>query len=106
MGKPDPGGILEASNRAVSAGLARFKDSKPQIHVLGHSLGSACALQLAAKLAAGGYPAGRLVLSAPFLSIPHVLVHWLLEYASKRTSRCGRVAGCLFTSCGHVLLLE
>mmetsp|Transcript_61706 Transcript_61706/g.113667 ORF Transcript_61706/g.113667 Transcript_61706/m.113667 type:complete len:637 (+) Transcript_61706:1356-3266(+) len=105
LGKPDPAGILEASHRAVVAALAHFAECRPQVHLLGHSLGAACAAQLSVKLAAEGFTPGRLVLSAPFLSIPHVLVHWFCEYASQAKSGCGKCAGRCFITCGRWPLL-
>merc|ERR1712098_890396 len=43
-----------------------------QVHLLGHSLGAAAAIQLSYALAREGMAVGSLVLSAPFLSVPHM----------------------------------
>jgi hypothetical protein len=74
-GRPGPANVLKASLQAIRAALERFSEKEyapPQVHLLGHSLGTAAASQLAVLLARNGMagPPGCLLLSAPFLSIP------------------------------------
>lgn len=74
-GRPSPTSVLAASRQAVrvaSQACARSGGSPPQVHLLGHSLGAAEASQLAHGLAREGASLGTLMLSAPFLSIPHM----------------------------------
>ncbi|CAK0806242.1 unnamed protein product [Prorocentrum cordatum] len=80
-GRTSPAATLTASLCSLRAALARFDAGPPEVNLLGHSLGAAAAAQLAAHLAITGAPAGRLVLSAPFTSIPHVAVHLLQRAA-------------------------
>lgn len=105
QGRPAPDSIAEASQRALSAALKRIPEGRPEVNLLGHSLGAACAAQFAVKLANDGNPTGRLVMSAPFLSIPHVLMHWACEFAKQRASACGKYTAWVFLNCGRYPLL-
>eukprot|EP00927_Polykrikos_kofoidii_P024869 TRINITY_DN22497_c0_g1_i1.p1 TRINITY_DN22497_c0_g1~~TRINITY_DN22497_c0_g1_i1.p1 ORF type:complete len:629 (-),score=86.01 TRINITY_DN22497_c0_g1_i1:88-1950(-) len=81
-GRPGPAAVLESSRNALRAGLARLAavasddganaSPPPEVHLFGHSLGAAAASQLALKLAQEGCRTGCLVISAPFLSVPHM----------------------------------
>lgn len=79
-GQPSPSSVLAGQLAALPAALSRLGARPAQLHLLGHSLGAAAAAQLASQLSAGasaqslaaGAAApelGRLVLSAPFVSI-------------------------------------
>lgn len=72
-GDPGPEVVLEASLAAIGAAEPRLGKPGLEVHFFGHSLGAAAAAQAAASL--GTSAPGRLVLSAPFLSIPHMAVH-------------------------------
>lgn len=74
-GRPSPASVLAASRQAVRVAVqacASGGGPPPQVHLLGHSLGAAEASQLACGLAREGASLGTLMLSAPFLSIPHM----------------------------------
>jgi len=95
-GTPSPGSILAGQLAALRATLPRLGAPPARLNLLGHSLGAAAAAQLAVSLrreadslgkAAAPAP-GRLVLSAPFLSIgamaqvlfgSYLLPSWLLR---------------------------
>mmetsp|Transcript_98392 Transcript_98392/g.219714 ORF Transcript_98392/g.219714 Transcript_98392/m.219714 type:complete len:391 (-) Transcript_98392:173-1345(-) len=84
-GDPSPRSILAGQLAALRAALGRLPGSSPrELHLLGHSLGAAAAAQLAVHLhgddgeaargidcspLAAAYRPGRLLLSAPFVSI-------------------------------------
>lgn len=94
-GRPGPKSVLEASRRAIHAALEHFDDRKtgaaPEVHLFGHSLGAAAASQLARSLAADRMLPGRLILSAPFLSIPHVVVEALVSAITGHVSTEARL---------------
>jgi pimeloyl-ACP methyl ester carboxylesterase len=76
QGNPHPDTILSGSRAALDALAASLQQSPSSIHsrlhLLGHSLGCAASLQLAADLWAAdssGEHAHRIVLSAPFTSL-------------------------------------
>eukprot|EP00929_Paragymnodinium_shiwhaense_P054947 TRINITY_DN27547_c0_g1_i1.p1 TRINITY_DN27547_c0_g1~~TRINITY_DN27547_c0_g1_i1.p1 ORF type:complete len:544 (+),score=100.33 TRINITY_DN27547_c0_g1_i1:262-1893(+) len=74
-GRPAPVSVLDSSRRALKAALSSLTADgtpSPDVHIIGHSLGAAAATQLAVQLGREGCQTGRLVLSAPFLSIPHM----------------------------------
>lgn len=73
-GDPGPEVVLEASLAAVRAAEPRLGKPGLRVHFFGHSLGAAAAAQAAAS--SGTSVPARLVLSAPFLSIPHMAVHF------------------------------
>jgi len=74
-GHPHQASVLRASRNALRAALAHFGPvQKLDVNLFGHSLGAAAAAQLAAQLSNDGEPSGRLLMSAPFLSIPHMAV--------------------------------
>jgi pimeloyl-ACP methyl ester carboxylesterase len=75
-GGPAPIAALKASKEALTVALAQF-DVKPQVNLLGHSLGCAAMSQLAVELSRSGSPPGQLVLSAPFLDIPRMAMRVL-----------------------------
>jgi pimeloyl-ACP methyl ester carboxylesterase len=74
-GATTPLSVGKASQSAIRAALARFKKSSPSVNILGHSLGASAAVQLAVHLADDGSTPGRLLLSAPFVSIPDMALH-------------------------------
>lgn len=70
-GAPSPSAALDAAQQAVRAARGRPQmQSVSRVHLLGHSLGAACASSLAVELTADGESPGQLLLSAPFLNIP------------------------------------
>ena len=70
-GEPSPESVLQSSQLALEAALEHV--GQVDVHLLGHSLGAAAAAQLAAALS----QPGLLVLSAPFIDIPHMAVQLL-----------------------------
>ena len=70
-GDPSPESVLQSSQLALEAALKLV--GEPDVHLLGHSLGAAAAAQLAAAVS----QPGLLVLSAPFIDIPHMAVQLL-----------------------------
>jgi len=73
-GAPSPESVLKSSHLALEAALQQLPEVRVQL--LGHSLGAAAAAQLAADWDLPGGP-GLLVLSAPFIDIPHMAVQLL-----------------------------
>ncbi|CAL1171764.1 unnamed protein product [Cladocopium goreaui] len=73
-GEPSPASVLKSSHLALEATLEKLPTV--QVQLLGHSLGAAAAAQLAADWDLPSGP-GLLVLSAPFIDIPHMAVQLL-----------------------------
>lgn len=78
-GQPSPSVVLQASLRLLRAAIVELGCKQPQVNFLGHSLGAAVAARLAANLARMDVVPGQLVMSAPFLSIPHVVTDLLAD---------------------------
>eukprot|EP00913_Durusdinium_trenchii_P030292 g28378.t1 len=77
--EPSPERVLESSKLALEAAVQQLH-SEVQVQLLGHSLGAAAAAQLAADWPSAP---GLLVLSAPFIDIPHMAVQLLSVVLSK-----------------------
>lgn len=106
-GEPAPESVLLSNLRGLAEALTML-GGDPKVNILGHSIGAAVASQLAVALSAKGYKPGELLMTAPFLSVPHMaerfteqwrLLHPLIKKLPPRTFRLLQLAIC--AACPH-----
>lgn len=106
-GTPSPESVLTSNLRGLSEALSLL-GGEPTVHLLGHSIGAAVASQLAVALSDKGQQPGELLMTAPFLSVPHMAERFteqlrlhspLLKKLPKRAFRLVQLAVC--AACPH-----